>query len=98
MEIKELQEKACKVIEERLAKKQIKSNIDLTLIHLIEEFGEIASQVNNGKLKRREVNIKNIGEEISDCIILRMMLSKQYNIDIEKELINKIEEVRNKKN
>ena len=96
MEFNEISNKAVEVIEERLTKKQIKSNIDLTMTHLIEEFGEIASQINNGKLKRREVEVKNIGEEISDCIILLMMLARQYNIDLETELLNKIEEVKNK--
>ena len=97
MEFEEIERKAIECVETRLSRKNIKNNIDLTLTHLIEEFGELALQINNGKLKRKEVDVKNIGEEISDCIILLLMLSKQYNIDIEKSLLNKIEIIKNKR-
>jgi len=96
MEFNEIKRKAIEAMSERLDKKNIKINTDLIMIHLIEEFGEIASQINNVKLKRKEINIKNIGEEISDCIILLMRLSKEYNIDLEKELLEKIEDVKRK--
>ena len=96
MEFEEIKNKAVEAMEERLIKLNIKTDVDLIMTHLIEEFGEIAIQINNGKLKRGEVDIKNIGEEISDCIILLMRLSKEYNIDLEKELLDKIEDVRNK--
>ena len=96
MEIKGAQEKTVKLIEERLKKKGLKSDVDLVMTHLVEEFGEIAFQINNGKLKRKEVDVNNIGEEISDCMMLLMMLAKHYNIDLEKALINKMEEVSKK--
>ena len=96
MEFENINNKAIESIEIRLSKKKLKPNIDLTMSHLVEEFGEIAAQINNGKMKRGKVDVKNIGEEISDCIILLMMLAKQYNIDLENELLNKIEEIKNK--
>lgn len=97
MEIKELQKESVEIIENRLKKSNLTPNIDLTLSHLVEEFGEIAFQINNGKMRRKEVDVHNIGEEISDCIILLMMLSKQYNIDIESALVDKMEEIKDKK-
>ena len=48
MEIKGAQEKTVKLIEERLKKKGLKSDVDLVMTHLVEEFGEIAFQINNG--------------------------------------------------
>jgi NTP pyrophosphatase (non-canonical NTP hydrolase) len=97
MEFEIIRKKAVECVEVRLSKNKIKNNIDLTLTHLIEEFGELALQINNGKLKRKEVDVDNIGEEISDCIILLIMLSKQYNINLEKVLLNKIEIIKNKR-
>lgn len=94
MEIKEIQKKAIEAIETRLNKKNIKHDVNLTLTHLIEEFGEIARGINNVKLKRKDIDIDNLGREISDCIILLLNLAKQYNIDIESTILNKIEEIR----
>lgn len=96
MKIDEFQSEAIEAIQNRLDKKGVKPNVDLTMTHLMEEFGEIASQINNNKLKRREVNVENIGEEISDCIMLLMLLAHQYDINLEEALTNKLNEVKNK--
>jgi len=94
MEIKEIQKKAIEAIETRLNKKNIKQDVNPTLTHLIEEFGEIAQEINNVKLKRKNIDVNNLGKEISDCIILLLNLAKQYDIDIESTILNKIEEVK----
>lgn len=96
MEIKELQNKAVETVKERLAKKDLRPSIELSMLHLVEELGELTSQIMNGKLKRKEVNIKNIGEEISDCVIMLMVLADQYDINLEKEILEKIKEIKNK--
>jgi NTP pyrophosphatase (non-canonical NTP hydrolase) len=93
MKIEEMQNKAVEAVGERLNRKGITPCIDLTMTHLMEEIGEIARQINNGKLKRKEVDIQNIGEEISDSIILLALLASQYNINLEKVLTDKINSV-----
>ena len=97
MNIKDMQKRTMEVINQRLSKKGIEPSIDLTMSHLIEEVGEIASQINNGKLKRGVVNVHNIGEEISDSILLLTYLASQYNLDLEKTISEKMEEITNKK-
>jgi len=96
MEFNEIKEKAIEGTQYRLKKKNIENTVDLIALHLTEEVGEIMAQIMNGKLKRKEVDVKNIGEEISDSIILLMTLSKHYNINLEKAILEKIEDVRSK--
>ena len=66
------------------------------MLHLVEELGELSKQIVNEKLKRREKDIKNVAEEISDCIILLMLLANQHNINLEKEILDKIEDIKTK--
>ncbi|MFH1425375.1 MAG: MazG nucleotide pyrophosphohydrolase domain-containing protein [archaeon] len=98
MEFKEIQQKAVGAVKERLERKEISWDDEILIIHLMEESGELAAQIMNRKLKRREMDIKNIGEEIADCIIILMNLAEVHEIDLEKYLLNKIEDVRNKLN
>ncbi|MFZ5955423.1 MAG: MazG nucleotide pyrophosphohydrolase domain-containing protein [Nanoarchaeota archaeon] len=96
MEISELQKKISEAILSRLDKKNVEPSVELSMLHLIEEVGELSKQIVNEKLKRKEIDVANIGEEISDCIIMLMFLAKQFNLNIEKCLINKIEELKKK--
>lgn len=96
MEFEELEKKAIETLKERIAKKEIETNVDLTMTHLMEEIGEIAVQINHKKLKRKEQDINNLGEEISDSIILLMYLAYQHGINLEQSMLNKIEEIKNK--
>lgn len=96
MEIKEIQKKSVEAVKNRLKKKGIVLDNELILIHLMEESGEIAQQIMNKKLDRKEMDIDNLGEEIADCMILLMTLASQFNLDIEKELLDKITDVNNK--
>lgn len=97
MEIKKLQEKSVEAVKQRLSINQIPLNDELLTIHLMEEAGELAQQIMNKKLKRREIDLQNLGEEISDCMILLMNLAKIHNIDLEKAVLDKIKEVENKR-
>ncbi len=96
MEIKQLQNKICEAIKQRLAKSNIEPSIDLTLIHLIEELGELYRQRANEKMKRGSIDKENLGQEIADCIFLLMNLAFQYNLDLEKCLTNKLEDLRSR--
>ena len=98
MELNEFQEQSVSAIKARLGKKGIELNTDMLLIHLVEEFGGIAQQIMNKKLKRRELDVNNIAEEISDCMILLSALAKQFDINLDQALNNKLNELRNKTN
>jgi NTP pyrophosphatase (non-canonical NTP hydrolase) len=98
MEIEEIQKQAIEAINKRLSVKNIPLTKELLFLHLQEEVGELTTQLNNELIKRRPVDVHNIGEEISDCILLLTAIAKEYNIDLNKAIPEKIQEVKSKKN
>lgn len=96
MEIKELKEFA-KEAEERLSKYYNKTKEELIVFHALkmgEETGEVFEQVlshHNIQRKEKTINKEKIGEEIADVLLAGMVLAKSLNIDMEKELKNKME-------
>ena len=96
MEINELQERAVEAVKQRLTKLGVDYNEELGMLHLIEEVGELARQIVNKKLKRKEIDTNNVGEEIADCMILLMSLGDYYNLNLDKFILDKIEDIKNK--
>lgn len=95
MEIKEAQEKAYKVIEDYNKKHGLKHNKETVFYHLVEEIGELSREIYNEKNNwRKEFNEEKIAEEIIDVLSQLLILSKDYNIDIEHEFNKKIEKLK----
>lgn len=94
MEIKELQELADEVVNLIDSKRKGSHDSDTTIMHIYEELGEVSRQLYSEKIGRSEIDIENLGEEISDCLILLLHLSKIYNLDTEKEIKSKIEKLK----
>ena len=91
MEIKEYQELSKELISLIDKKHNFQHDVDTTLIHIMEELGEVAREVYNKKSGRSDYDRKNLAEEIADCIFLLMQLANNFDFDMEKELINKYE-------
>ena len=98
MEIKELQNKSTEIIDKIDEKLNVKHNNENTLIHLTEELGEIARQINNKNIRNVEQNIDNIAEEIADVILIINKLASNYNIDVEKAIKEKLEKLKQRHN
>ncbi|MBI2045496.1 hypothetical protein HYT23_05535 [Candidatus Pacearchaeota archaeon] len=96
MEIKELQKMASEAIKKRQEKMGVKLDPKLTLVHLTEEIGEIAKEIINEEMRKEKFNIDNLAEEIADSINDLLMLSTQYNVDLENVIIKKIKEIEKK--
>jgi len=98
METKELQNKANEIVN--LIDRKLGTNHDSenTISHLVEEIGELTLQLNNPKLRNKQMDIKNINEEIADVSILAMRLATLYNIDIEEAITTKIQELKKRHN
>ena len=94
MEIKEIQNKCNEIVE--LIDKKVNMNHDAnnTILHLVEELGELCRQVNNKNIRNITPNEENFKEELADVFILLGRLANLYNIDIEKEIIAKIEKLK----
>ncbi len=96
--MKEQQEKINRVIEDIDKKMKGKHDSDTTIIHLMEEIGEISRQLYSKKIGRTEIDIKNLEEEIADCIMLLNRLATLYNIDVDEAINNKIFELKKRHN
>jgi NTP pyrophosphatase (non-canonical NTP hydrolase) len=94
MEIKKLQELSSKVTDLIDTKRKGLHDSDTTIIHIYEELGEVSRQLYNQKIGRSHLDLKNLAEEISDCMLLLMHLSRLYNFDVEKEMLEKINDLK----
>ena len=91
MNFQEFQEKATAIVNKLDAKQGIKHDTMLTLMHLVEEFGEIARELYNEKSGRGKINKENLALEIADVMILLTQLANCYTIDLEKALKKKLQ-------
>jgi len=98
MNIKELQDKSNEIIEIIDKKLNVNHDQDKTIIHLLEELGEIARQINNKNIRNKEQDKKNLEEEIADVLMLTIRLASIYEIDVEKAVINKMEKLKQRHN
>jgi NTP pyrophosphatase (non-canonical NTP hydrolase) len=99
MEIKELKEFA-KESEDKLSRYYNKTKEELIVFHALkigEETGELFEQVlNHHNIQRKEkaLDKDKIGEEIADVLLAGIVLAQSLNIDIEKELDDKMKKNR----
>jgi NTP pyrophosphatase (non-canonical NTP hydrolase) len=98
MNLKELQKGTDEIINAIDQKLGVKHDSNNTIIHAIEELGELARQINNKNIRAKEQDMDNLAEEISDVILLITRLANIYNIDIEKSIISKIEKLKQRHN
>ena len=94
MEINELQKKSAEIISKIDEKLNTKHTDENTIIHLTEELGEIARQINNKNIRHIEQDKENLAEEIADVIILTNKLADNYNINVEKAIENKLNKLK----
>jgi len=92
MNIKEAQEIVNRVVSER----KWETPSSDTFIHLVEELGEIARNIlkmkNYGGQHTSDSKI-NLDEELADVFYLLLKLSNENNVDLDKALEKKIEEI-----
>lgn len=98
MEIKEFQNKVDELIEGYDKKLNCKHNINNTFIHIIEELGEVANELNKPNIRNEELRKKELGEELSDVIIFLTRLANLNEIDLEKAINEKMSKVRERYN
>lgn len=89
MEIKEMQEEAFKLIEDYNNKNGLEHNKDTTILHLIEEVGELSREIYNERNDwRGEFDREKLELELIDVLYQLLVLSKDYDINLE-ELFKK---------
>ena len=98
MEIKEAQAKINELIDRIDGKMKGKHDSDTTMIHLMEEVGELSKQLYNQKIGRDKLDRKNMAEEIADVVMLLNKLATLYDIDVETAIIEKIKILKQRHN
>ena len=93
-----MQEQAEEIINKIDNKLEFTHNNKNIIVHLTEELGEISRQILNPELKRQNINIENLKEEIADVILLLSKLANNNDIDIEEAVKNKIEKLKQRHN
>jgi NTP pyrophosphatase (non-canonical NTP hydrolase) len=94
MDLNEFQAKATAQISKYDHYHKITHDVEFTLIHLMEEFGELAREIYNEKSGRDKLDLKNLSGEMADILILIAQLAKNYNIQLETAATDKLKELK----
>jgi NTP pyrophosphatase (non-canonical NTP hydrolase) len=98
MEIRDLEKEIIRIVDKIDEKFSVKHNKEITLLHLIEEIGEIAREINKPKMRNKETDSKNLKDEIGDVLILLTKLADNYNVSIEDAIKDKINKLKTRHN
>lgn len=98
MDMQEAQKRMNEIIDKIDTKMTGKHDSDTTIIHLVEELGEISRQLYNQKIGRDRLDKNNMGEEIADVTMLLNKLATLHNINIETAINDKIKKLKQRHN
>jgi NTP pyrophosphatase (non-canonical NTP hydrolase) len=93
MELKELQKKSDEIIDKMDEKFKCKHCVNNTFMHLIEEVGEVADELNKPNIRGKEIDKKELGKELADVIMFSSRLASLNDIDLEEAIDGKINEL-----
>jgi len=95
MEVKELQQISNDFLNLLHEKYNCDHNSNNTVLHLSEEVGEIAREINKSNIRKNEsLDINNLKEQIGDVMILIMRLAQIHDVDIETTIQMKIKKIK----
>ena len=84
--LNEFQKLAVKVVTDLDKIRNINHDKDVTMHHLTEELGEVATEVFNDKTGRKKIDRENLKKEIVEVMILISYLAHLHNIKLEDAL------------
>jgi NTP pyrophosphatase (non-canonical NTP hydrolase) len=91
MDIKEIETRVMKFVEQRERAKGFKLTQEMAYIHLTEEVGEVARQLSNQKIRPDLFDRENLKEEIVDVILDALILAHTCNIDLDTDITKKLD-------
>ncbi len=95
MEIKKFQEEVLAVFSEiAKAPNRRPHTKQSAMIHLTEEIGEVARQINNESHRPEKFNKENLGEELADLMMFIVFIANLYDINLPKKMRDSIEKVK----
>jgi len=97
MDLNEIERSIMEYVEKRWINAPKSPTIEDAFIHLTEEVGEIARQIFNKNLGSDKFDKDNLKEEIVDAFLDIIVLAKMNNLDLEKEVKNKLDKLHSRK-
>ena len=91
MDIKEIEKRIVDFAKKRASAKKFDLTPELSYIHLTEELGEVARQLSNKKIRPDLFDKDNLKEEIVDVILEATILANLCEVDLDKEIRQKID-------
>jgi len=96
MEIKKFQKKADEIINSIDGKIGIEHDVNNAFMHLIEEVGEVANQLNKPNIRNEEIEKQKLAEELCDVLIFIARIANIHSIDLEDAIEGKINKLKQK--
>ena len=94
MEVKELQSKINETIELIDEKTGVEHNVNNTFLHLIEELGEVANQINKPNIRNEKIRKEDLSDELGDVLLLITRIAHLHDISIEEAVEGKIKKLK----
>jgi len=93
MELNELQKKADEIIDKIDEKLNCSHDINSTILHLIEELGEVSRELNKPNIRNEDIDKEELGDEIADVFLLLLRIANLNDINLEESIKRKIEKL-----
>lgn len=91
METNEFQKMCAEVVKKIDNKFGLIRDAQLNVSQLVEELGELAKEVNRKKLRNKEPEKKDLENEFADVFLQFATLADNFDVDLEKSVLEKIE-------
>jgi NTP pyrophosphatase (non-canonical NTP hydrolase) len=91
MEIEEIQKRVLEFESKWAQQKNIEFTAELKALHLMEEVGEMSSQLFYKKTKPDRFDEENLKEEVIDVILVSLSLADELNINLQEEIQKKLD-------
>ncbi len=96
MEIETARDRVMEFANKRAKAKNFQLDEKISLIHIMEELGELSRQIFNKAARPEKYDYENLKGEVCDVILEIMVLSKILNMDLSKELDKKLNELKSR--
>ncbi|HLC56638.1 MAG TPA: MazG nucleotide pyrophosphohydrolase domain-containing protein [Candidatus Nanoarchaeia archaeon] len=98
MDINEIEKRIVNFAKKRASIKNFDITPELSFIHLAEELGEVARQLSNKEMRPDLFDENNLKEEIVDVILEAIILANICEVDLDKKINQKIDNLFKKHN
>jgi len=92
-EIEEIQKRVLEFEKRWEVAKNINFDVDLTMLHLAEEMGELSQQLFYKKAKPEKFNEEKVKEELCDVILVALCMADKLKMNVSEELNKKLQEL-----